>query len=78
MPVALRGAKQKETPKRVAFFSLEMRGDQLVQRMLCTEAEYKLHIKYSAPDFPTPNTKFLFVIVPFLNSFNNSLHHNKI
>uniref|UniRef100_UPI00258590CC DnaB-like helicase N-terminal domain-containing protein n=1 Tax=uncultured Acidaminococcus sp. TaxID=352152 RepID=UPI00258590CC len=26
--VALRGAKQNEAPKRVAFFSLEMRGDQ--------------------------------------------------
>ncbi len=37
--VALRGAKQKETPKRVAFFSLEMSSDQLVQRMLCTEAD---------------------------------------
>ena len=37
--VALRGAKEKEAPKRVAFFSLEMRGDQLVQRMLCTEAD---------------------------------------
>lgn len=37
--VALRGAKQKEAPKRVAFFSLEMSGDQLVQRMLCTEAD---------------------------------------
>ena len=37
--VALRGAKENEAPKRVAFFSLEMRGDQLVQRMLCTEAD---------------------------------------
>ena len=37
--VALRGAKEKEAPKRVAFFSLEMSGDQLVQRMLCTEAD---------------------------------------
>ena len=40
--VALRGAKEKEAPKRVAFFSLEMRGDQLVQRMLCTEADTDL------------------------------------
>ena len=40
--VALRGAKQKEAPKRVAFFSLEMSGDQLVQRMLCTEADTSL------------------------------------
>ena len=37
--VALRGAKEKEAPKRVAFFSLEMSSDQLVQRMLCTEAD---------------------------------------
>ena len=38
--VALRGAKKDgEAPKRVAFFSLEMSGDQLVQRMLCTEAD---------------------------------------
>ena len=37
--VALRGAKENEAPKRVAFFSLEMSGDQLVQRMLCTEAD---------------------------------------
>ena len=37
--VALRGAKPGEEPKRVAFFSLEMSSDQLVQRMLCTEAD---------------------------------------
>ena len=37
--VALRGAKQNEAPKRVTFFSLEMSSDQLVQRMLCTEAD---------------------------------------
>ena len=38
--IALRGAKKEgEAPKRVAFFSLEMSGDQLVQRMLCTEAD---------------------------------------
>ena len=37
--VALRGAKEKEASKRVAFFSLEMSSDQLVQRMLCTEAD---------------------------------------
>ena len=40
--VALRGAKPGEEPKRVAFFSLEMSGDQLVQRMLCTEADTNL------------------------------------
>ena len=40
--VALRGAKEKEAPKRVAFFSLEMSSDQLVQRMLCTEADTDL------------------------------------
>ena len=38
--IALRGTKKEgEAPKRVAFFSLEMSGDQLVQRMLCTEAD---------------------------------------
>lgn len=36
--IALRGAKEGEAHKRVAFFSLEMSGDQLVQRMICTEA----------------------------------------
>lgn len=36
--IALRGAKEGKAPKRVAFFSLEMSGDQLVQRMICTEA----------------------------------------
>ena len=37
--VALRGAGKDEAPKRVAFFSLEMSRDQLVQRMICTEAD---------------------------------------
>ena len=37
--IALHGAKQGETPRRVAFFSLEMSREQLVQRMICTEAE---------------------------------------
>ena len=37
--VALRGAAAGEKPKRVAFFSLEMSRDQLVQRMICTEAD---------------------------------------
>ena len=36
--VALRGAKAGEAPKRVIFFSLEMSREQLVQRMICTEA----------------------------------------
>ena len=36
--VALRGAKEGEAPKRVIFFSLEMSREQLVQRMVCTEA----------------------------------------
>ena len=52
--VALRGAKEKEAPKRVAFFSLEMRGDQLVQRMLCTEAD--TDIKKLAAGFGTEET----------------------
>lgn len=37
--VAIRGAREKEAPKKVAFFSLEMSREQLVQRMLCSEAE---------------------------------------
>ena len=36
--VALRGAKKDEPLKRVLFFSLEMSREQLVQRMICTEA----------------------------------------
>ena len=36
--VALRGAKNNEPLKRVLFFSLEMSREQLVQRMICTEA----------------------------------------
>ncbi len=36
--VAIRGAKQGEKPKSVAMFSLEMSQEQLVQRMLCSEA----------------------------------------
>ena len=37
--VAIRGARKGEAPKRVAFFSLEMSREQLVQRMLCAEAD---------------------------------------
>ena len=37
--VALRGAKEGEPPKRIAFFSMEMSKSQLVHRMVCTEAE---------------------------------------
>lgn len=37
--VAIRGARKDEAPKKVAFFSLEMSREQLVQRMLCSEAE---------------------------------------
>ena len=36
--VALRGAKAGEPSKRIIFFSLEMSREQLVQRMICTEA----------------------------------------
>ena len=36
--VAIRGAKPGEKPKCVAMFSLEMSQEQLVQRMLCSEA----------------------------------------
>ncbi len=37
--VALRGTREGEPPRRVAFFSLEMNRDQLAQRMICTEAD---------------------------------------
>ena len=37
--VALRGIREGEPPRRVAFFSLEMSRDQLAQRMICTEAD---------------------------------------
>jgi len=37
--IALRGAKDGEKPKSVAFFSLEMDHDQLVQRMIYNEAD---------------------------------------
>ena len=37
--VAIRGAREGEPKKRVAFFSLEMSRKQLVQRMLCSEAD---------------------------------------
>lgn len=36
--IAIRGAGQGEDPKKIAFFSLEMSREQLVQRMLCSEA----------------------------------------
>ncbi len=37
--VALRGAKEGDAPKRVAFYSMEMSRSQLLQRMICTEAD---------------------------------------
>ena len=37
--VAIRGARERQPKKRVAFFSLEMSREQLVQRMLCSEAD---------------------------------------
>ena len=37
--VALRGMKDGGAPKRVAYFSLEMSSEQLVHRMICSEAE---------------------------------------
>ena len=36
--VAIRGSREGEPKKRVAFFSLEMSREQLAQRMICTEA----------------------------------------
>ena len=51
--VALRGAKKEEPPKRVIFFSLEMSREQLVQRMICTEANVSkqdLRPRKSEPD----------------------------
>ena len=40
--IALRGAKEGEAPKRVAYFSLEMSAVQLTNRMICTEAEVEM------------------------------------
>ena len=37
--VAIRGSREGQPKKRVAFFSLEMSREQLVQRMLCSEAD---------------------------------------
>ena len=37
--VAIRGSGEGQPQKRVAFFSLEMSREQLVQRMLCSEAD---------------------------------------
>ena len=37
--IALRNKTEGAPPRRVAFFSLEMSRDQLVQRMICTEAD---------------------------------------
>ena len=37
--VAIRGSQDGQPKKRVAFFSLEMSREQLVQRMLCSEAD---------------------------------------
>ena len=42
--VALRGAKEGEAPKRVAYFSLEMSGEQLAQRMICAEADADIRL----------------------------------
>lgn len=36
--VAIRGSHNGEPPKRIAFFSLEMSTEQLVERLLCAEA----------------------------------------
>ena len=36
--VAIRGSREGEPKKRVAYFSLEMSQEQLVQRMLCSES----------------------------------------
>ena len=37
--VAIRGSREGQPPKLVAFFSQEMSREQLVQRMLCSEAD---------------------------------------
>jgi len=42
--VALRGAKEGEAPKRIAYFSLEMSGEQLAQRMICAEADADIRL----------------------------------
>ena len=51
--VALRGAKEGEAPKRVALFSLEMNCNQLVQRMLRTEAD----VDTTEMQFRSPTTE---------------------
>ena len=53
--VALRGAKEGEAPKRVAYFSLEMSGEQLAQRMICAEADADIRLLRSGEtDNDTP------------------------
>lgn len=53
--VALRGAKEGEAPKRVAYFSLEMSGEQLAQRMICAEANADIRLLRSGEtDNDTP------------------------
>lgn len=53
--VALRGAKEGEAPKRVAYFSLEMSGEQLAQRMICAEADADMRLLRSGEtDNDTP------------------------
>ena len=53
--VALRGAKEGEAPKRVAYFSLEMSGEQLAQRMICAEADADIRLLRSGEtDTDTP------------------------
>ncbi|MDY6291897.1 MAG: replicative DNA helicase [Succiniclasticum sp.] len=53
--VALRGAKEGEAPKRVAYFSLEMSGEQLAQRMICAEADADIRLlRSSETDNDTP------------------------
>ena len=53
--VALRGAKEGQAPKRVAYFSLEMSGEQLAQRMICAEADADIRLLRSGEtDNDTP------------------------
>ena len=54
--VALRGAKADEPPKRIIFFSLEMSREQLVQRMICTEANVsKQDLRFRKSDRTAPD-----------------------
>ena len=58
--VAIRGSREGEPKKRVAFFSLEMSREQLVQRMLCSEADVDAQrLRAGSDDKDRDNTDIL-------------------